>query len=144
MLRQPRIDAAPDNARGRSKGWEMMAIKRVLIVDDSPTERHVLNDMLTEAGYDVIASDNGEDAIHKARHAKPDLILMDVVMPGLNGFQATRAISRDPETQAIPVILCTSKSQETDKIWGMQQGARDYVMKPVSKDELLAKIAALG
>jgi len=121
-----------------------MTIKKILIVDDSPTERHVLNDMLTKAGYDVIASDNGEDAILKARNAKPDLILMDVVMPGLNGFQATRAISRDPETRAIPVILCTSKSQETDKIWGMRQGARDYVMKPVNKDELLAKIAALG
>ena len=76
--------------------------------------------------------------------AKPDMLFLDIEMPGLNGFQATRAISRDPETQAIPVILCTSKSQETDKIWGMQQGARDYVMKPVSKDELLAKIAALG
>jgi twitching motility two-component system response regulator PilH len=121
-----------------------MAIKKILIVDDSPTERHVLNDMLTKAGYDVIASDNGEDAILKARSAKPDLILMDVVMPGLNGFQATRAISRDPDTKAIPVILCTSKIQETDKIWGMRQGARDYVMKPVKKDELLAKIAALG
>src|SRR2546421_4746200 len=73
----------------------MMAIKRVLIVDDSPTERHVLNDMLTKAGYEVVASDNGEDAILKAKTVKPDLILMDVVMPGLNGFQATRAISRD-------------------------------------------------
>jgi len=122
---------------------QAMAIRKILIVDDSPTERHVLNDMLTKAGYEVIASDSGEDAIFQARHASPDLILMDVVMPGLNGFQATRAISRDPATQAIPVILCTSKRQETDKIWGMRQGARDYVMKPVSRDELLAKIAAL-
>jgi len=121
-----------------------MAIKRILIVDDSPTERHVLNDMLTKAGFDVIASDNGEDAILKAKQARPDLILMDVVMPGLNGFQATRAISRDPDTKSIPIILCTSKSQETDKIWGMRQGARDYVVKPVVRDELLAKIAALG
>jgi twitching motility two-component system response regulator PilH len=121
-----------------------MAIKRLLIVDDSPTERHVLNDMLTKAGYEVVASDNGEDAIQKARHAKPDLILMDVVMPGLNGFQATRAISRDPETRSIPIILCTSKSQETDKIWGMRQGARDYIVKPVRKDELIAKITAIG
>ena len=121
-----------------------MTIKRVLIVDDSPTERHVLNDMLTKAGYEVVASDNGEDAILKARHVHPDLILMDVVMPGLNGFQATRAISRDAETRTIPIILCTSKSQETDKIWGMRQGARDYVVKPVDKNELLAKITALG
>ena len=120
-----------------------MAIRKILIVDDSPTERHVLNDMLTKAGYEVVTSDNGEDAILKAKSLKPDLILMDVVMPGLNGFQATRAISRDPETRAIPIILCTSKSQETDKIWGMRQGARDYIVKPVNRDELLEKIAAI-
>jgi len=121
-----------------------MAIKKVLIVDDSPTERHVLNEMLTKAGFEVIVSDNGEDAILKAKHERPDVILMDVVMPGLNGFQATRAISRDPDTRAIPIILCTSKSQETDKIWGMRQGARDYIVKPVNRDELLEKIAAIG
>ena len=121
-----------------------MGIKRILVVDDSATERHMLKDMLTKAGYDVVASENGEDAIVKARQLKPDVILMDVVMPGLNGFQATRAISRDPETKSIPVIMCTSKSQETDKIWGLRQGARDYVVKPVDRDVLLAKIAALG
>jgi twitching motility two-component system response regulator PilH len=138
---------APKPARdhaGAGKQGRAMAIRKILIVDDSPTERHVLNDMLTKAGYEVVASDNGEDAIQKARQVRPDLILMDVVMPGLNGFQATRAISRDPETRLIPIILCTSKSQETDKIWGMRQGARDYVVKPVNKEELLAKIAALG
>jgi twitching motility two-component system response regulator PilH len=121
-----------------------MAIRKILIVDDSPTERHVLNDMLTKSGYEVVTSDNGEDAILKAKALKPDLILMDVVMPGLNGFQATRAISRDPDTRAIPIILCTSKSQETDKIWGMRQGARDYIVKPVKREELLEKIAAIG
>ena len=121
-----------------------MAIKTILVVDDSPTERHMLKDLLRKAGFEVIASDNGEDAISKARTALPDLILMDVVMPGLNGFQATRAISRDPETRRIPIIMCTSKSQETDKIWGMRQGARDYVVKPIDRDELLTKIAALG
>ncbi|HLX27921.1 MAG TPA: response regulator [Casimicrobiaceae bacterium] len=121
-----------------------MGIKRILIVDDSATERHMLKDLLTKAGYDVISSENGEDAIVKARQVKPDLILMDVVMPGLNGFQATRAISRDPETRSIPVIMCTSKSQETDKIWGLRQGAKDYVVKPVDREALLAKIASLG
>ena len=121
-----------------------MAIKRILIVDDSPTERHVLNDLLTKAGFEVVTSDNGEDAIVKSKQVKPDLILMDVVMPGLNGFQATRAISRDPDTRNIPIILCTSKSQETDKIWGLRQGARDYVVKPVDRDELLGKINALA
>ncbi len=126
------------------RGANMGSIRKILIVDDSATERHMLNDLLTKAGFDVVASDNGEDAIVKARAIKPDLILMDVVMPGLNGFQATRAISRDPETKTIPVIMCTSKSQETDKIWGLRQGARDYVVKPIDRDELLAKISSLG
>jgi twitching motility two-component system response regulator PilH len=138
---------APEPAReiaGAQNRVGTMAIRKILIVDDSPTERHVLNDMLTKAGYEVVTSDNGEDAILKAKSVKPDLILMDVVMPGLNGFQATRAISRDPETRTIPIILCTSKSQETDKIWGMRQGARDYIVKPVNRDELLEKIAAIG
>ena len=138
---------APEPAReiaGAQNRVGAMAIRKILIVDDSPTERHVLNDMLTKAGYEVVSSDNGEDAILKAKSLKPDLILMDVVMPGLNGFQATRAISRDPDTRAIPIIMCTSKSQETDKIWGMRQGARDYIVKPVSRDELLEKIAAIG
>ena len=136
---EPSRDIAGAKVQGRT-----MAIRKILIVDDSPTERHVLNDMLTKSGYEVVASDNGEDAILKAKLLKPDLILMDVVMPGLNGFQATRAISRDPDTRSIPIILCTSKSQETDKIWGMRQGARDYIVKPVNRDELLEKIAALG
>ena len=92
----------------------------------------------------MVSSENGEDAIVKARQVKPDLILMDVVMPGLNGFQATRAIARDPETSDIPVIMCTSKSQETDKIWGLRQGAKDYVVKPVDREALLAKIASFG
>ena len=126
------------------KGAMMGSIRKILIVDDSATERHMLKDLLTKAGYDVVASDSAEDAIAKARQVKPDLILMDVVMPGLNGFQATRAISRDPDTKSIPIIMCTSKSQETDKIWGMRQGARDYIVKPVNRDELLEKIAAIG
>jgi twitching motility two-component system response regulator PilH len=133
-----------ERPRGVSATRETMGIRKILIVDDSPTERHVLNDLLTKAGFEVVTSDNGEDAILKSKQVKPDLILMDVVMPGLNGFQATRAISRDPDTRAIPIILCTSKSQETDKIWGLRQGARDYVVKPVDRDELLDKINALA
>jgi twitching motility two-component system response regulator PilH len=143
-LDEMRAPSAASVVAGAKRQGGKMSIKKILIVDDSPTERHVLNDMLTKSGYEVVASDNGEDAIQKAKSLKPDLILMDVVMPGLNGFQATRAISRDPETRAIPIILCTSKSQETDKIWGMRQGARDYIVKPVNRDELLEKISAIG
>jgi twitching motility two-component system response regulator PilH len=103
----------------------------------------VLSEMLAKRGFTVRTAENGDDAMRRIGEERPDLILMDIVMPGQNGFQATRAISRDPDTRTIPIILCTSKSQETDKIWGMRQGARDYVVKPVSKDELLAKIAAI-
>src|SRR5512135_145990 len=139
-----RAVVAQVRSEAERKAGPMSSIRKILIVDDSPTERHVLQDMLTKAGYEVLASDNGEDAIHKSKHLKPDLILMDVVMPGLNGFQATRAISRDPETRSIPIIMCTSKSQETDKIWGLRQGARDYIVKPVNRDELIAKIQSIG
>src|SRR5712675_1377152 len=123
---------------------KFMAIKRILVVDDSPTERAYLQGLLVKKGYEVIIAESGEDGIAKAKSTKPDLILMDVVMPGLNGFQATRQITRDPVTRTVPIILCTSKSQETDKIWGMRQGARDYIVKPVRREELLAKITALG
>ena len=89
-------------------------------------------------------AENGEEALVKIKADKPQLILMDVVMPGKNGFQVTRAIARDPDTQDVPVIICTSKDQETDRIWGLRQGARDYLIKPIDADELLAKIASLG
>ncbi len=121
-----------------------MAIKRVLLVDDSPTERHVIGEILSQAGYEVSLAEDGEKGVALAKSLKPDLIVMDVVMPGLNGFQATRAITKDAETAHIPVILCTTKDQETDKVWGMRQGAKDYVVKPVNGPELLSKIAALG
>ncbi len=121
-----------------------MPIKRVLIVDDSPTERFFLTDLLRKQGYDVITAENGELGVAVAKAEKPDLILMDVVMPGLNGFQATRQLSRNPETAAIPVFLCTTKGQETDRVWGMRQGAVDYLVKPVVAEELIAKIKALG
>ncbi|TCS36864.1 twitching motility two-component system response regulator PilH [Paucimonas lemoignei] len=121
-----------------------MSIKKILIVDDSPTERYFLTDILVKNGFSVSTAENGEEAIVKIKADKPHLILMDVVMPGQNGFQVTRAIARDPETQDVPIIICTSKNQETDRIWGLRQGARDYVVKPVDPQELLSKIAALG
>lgn len=121
-----------------------MAIQKILIVDDSPTERYFLTDILVKNGFSVSTAENGEEALQKIKADKPQLILMDIVMPGQNGFQVTRAISRDPNTQDVPVIICTSKGQETDRIWGLRQGARDYIVKPVDPKELLAKIASLG
>lgn len=121
-----------------------MAIVNVLIVDDSKTELMMLSDLLTKSGFAVRTADCAEEAVKRLAEQKPDLILMDVVMPGQNGFQLTRAISRDPQYADVPIIMCTSKNQETDRVWGMRQGARDYITKPVDGKELLSKISALS
>jgi len=121
-----------------------MPIKSILIVDDSATDRQYLSDLLAKNGYKVSTAQSAEEALAKARQLRPDLVLMDVVMPGQNGFQATRTLARDEATKQIPIIICSSKGQDTDKAWGMKQGARDYIVKPVSGPELLAKISALG
>jgi twitching motility two-component system response regulator PilH len=114
----------------------------ILIVDDSPTEVHVMKSALEKHGYKIESASDGAEAIVKAKSLKPDLIFMDVVMPGVNGFQATRKLSADPDTKSIPVIMVTSKDQETDRIWGMRQGAVDYLVKPVSLTELIEKAQA--
>jgi twitching motility two-component system response regulator PilH len=114
----------------------------ILIVDDSPTEVHVMQQALEKHGYRTAAAADGAEALAKAKLMKPDLIFMDVVMPGVNGFQATRKLAADPDTRSIPVIMVTSKNQETDRIWGMRQGAVDYLVKPVSADTLIEKAQA--
>lgn len=114
----------------------------VLIVDDSPTEVHVLKTHLEKHGIDVLEAYSGEEGLEIAKQHKPDVILMDVVMPGVNGFQATRKLSKDPDTAEIPVIIVTTKDQETDKIWGMRQGAIEYVVKPVTEEGLVEKVRA--
>ncbi len=116
---------------------------RILIIDDSPTEIFAFTRMLEEHGYDVSYATSAEEGIEKARQDKPDLILMDVVMPGMNGFQATRRLAKGAETASIPIIMVTTKNQETDRIWGLRQGARDYLVKPPVETELLAKIRSL-
>ena len=113
---------------------------KVMIVDDSPTEVHVLTTMLTKNGHEVITAVSGEDGVEMAKSEQPDLILMDVVMPGMNGFQATRQISKNDETSAIPVIMVTTKDQETDKVWAMRQGAKDYIVKPVQEKALIEHV----
>lgn len=121
-----------------------MPINKVLVVDDSKTELMFMTDLLQKNGFSVKTAENAEDAFRRLAEEKPDLILMDVVMPGQNGFQLTRAITRDPLYSDVPIIMCTSKNQETDRVWGMRQGASDYITKPVNADELMAKIKALG
>ncbi len=121
-----------------------MPIRKILVVDDSPTERQVLTEILTREGYQVITAQDGNEGIAKSQSEAPDLILMDVVMPGVNGYQATRMIMKNDATSRIPVIICSTKGQETDKIWGLRQGASAYLTKPINARQLLAKIASLG
>ena len=113
---------------------------RVLIVDDSPTETYKFKEMLEKHGFEIITADNGADGVAVARQEKPDVVLMDVVMPGLNGFQATRQLSKGDDTKHIPVIIVTTKDQETDKVWGRRQGASDYLTKPVDEKVLIDTI----
>jgi twitching motility two-component system response regulator PilH len=121
-----------------------MAIQKVLIVDDSKTELMFMSDLLQKNGMTVRTAEGADEAFRRLAEDKPDLILMDVVMPGQNGFQLTRSINRTPEYSDIPIIMCTSKSLETDRVWGLRQGARDYITKPVNAAELIVKIKALG
>lgn len=114
---------------------------RILIVDDSPTETRKLTDILTRHSHEVTSVDNGAQGVAVARAERPDVILMDVVMSGLNGFQATRQLTRTPETAEIPVIIVTTKDQETDRVWGTRQGAKGYLVKPVAEDDLISTIA---
>lgn len=115
----------------------------ILVVDDSATDRFFISDLLGRNGYTVITAVDGDEAVDKARESQPSVVVMDVVMPGRSGFQVTRALRKDPETEQIPVIIVSSKDNETDRIWGMRQGASDYLIKPVSPDQLLAKVQEL-
>ena len=117
---------------------------KVLIVDDSPTETYKLTGMLEKNGHSVITAENGEQGVATAKAEIPDLVLMDIVMPGLNGFQATRQLGKSPETSHIPVIIVTTKDQETDRVWGMRQGAKAYLTKPIDEKDLLATITQVG
>ena len=114
----------------------------VLIVDDSPTEQHVFRTALEKQGYDTVVANDGEAAILAAEQSHPDVIVMDVVMPGMNGFQATRKLSKNPATADIPVVIVSAKGQETDKIWGMRQGAAQYLVKPVTPAEIISAVEA--
>lgn len=113
---------------------------RILIVDDSPTETYKLREILEKHGHQVLEASNGADGVATTRSEQPDLVLMDVVMPGLNGFQATRQLTKGADTRHIPIVIVTTKDQETDRVWGKRQGARDYLTKPVDEAVLLETV----
>lgn len=116
---------------------------RILIVDDSPSQLLGIRRIVEKLGHEAVTAEDGAAGVEAARREKPDLILMDVVMPNLNGFQATRAITRDPSTQHIPIILVTTKDQDTDRVWGIRQGAKAYITKPFNETELTELIEQL-
>jgi twitching motility two-component system response regulator PilH len=115
----------------------------ILIVDDSPTDAYLVKTILEGHGYKTSELSSGTDAVDKAAALKPNLIIMDVVMPGLNGFQATRKITKNPATSSIPVVIVSSKNMESDRAWGLMQGAKEFLVKPVKEDELLAVVKRL-
>ncbi len=118
---------------------------KILIIDDSPTEVYLLQNMVEKHGFETVVANSGEEGIQQAIETRPDAIIMDIVMPGMSGFQATRRLSKDAQTADIPVVIVTTKDQETDRIWGLRQGAVDYIMKPVKEQELVDKLrAAIG
>jgi twitching motility two-component system response regulator PilH len=119
-----------------------MAIQKVMVVDDSETDRFILTEILEKAGYTVVTANSGDECLERVGAENPDLILMDVIMPGLNGFQTTRKLTKDAATAHIPILMCTGKEQATDRLWAIRQGAKDCVLKPVEAAELLAKVKA--
>ncbi|MBN8717176.1 MAG: response regulator transcription factor [Pseudomonadota bacterium] len=116
---------------------------RILLIEDSPTETAVMTQLLERNGHEVIASASAEDGIAACRREKPDLVLMDVILPGMNGFQATRTLTRDAETGHIPILIISTKGLDTDRVWGLRQGAKDYITKPPRESDLVARINAL-
>lgn len=121
-----------------------MPVKKILIADDSATVRHFLIETLAKAGYEISTAQTGEEAVSKAQEEMPDLVLMDIVMPGMNGYQATRAITKHETTKHIPVLVLTSKDMETDRIWALRQGAKEFISKPIEAESLLSKIKAFA
>jgi DNA-binding response OmpR family regulator len=115
--------------------------KKILVVEDSPTQMHMVKATLQARGYNVITAFNGEEGLEMVRREHPELVLLDVVLPGKNGFQICRTLKSSTETKHIPVIMLTSKNQSSDHFWGMKQGADMYLTKPWKADELLEAVA---
>ena len=116
----------------------------ILVVEDSPSELELISHFLNESGYKVIKATDGTEALEKLESEKPDAIITDVVMPGMSGFELCRSLKKNPDTQKVPIVICSSKNQEIDRLWAMRQGADYYVTKPYTREELLRAIKSVA
>jgi len=116
----------------------------ILIVEDSPSELELMSHYLKESGYNVIQANGAKEALEKALSNNPDVIVTDVVMPGMSGFELCRSLKRIPATQKVPIVICSSKNQEIDRLWAMRQGADAYVTKPYTREQLLRAIRSVA
>ncbi|MBD2605585.1 response regulator [Scytonema hofmannii FACHB-248] len=119
-------------------------IGTILIVEDSPSELELMSHYLNESGYNVIKASGAKEALEKAMSEEPDIIVTDVVMPGMSGFELCRSLKRNPVTQKVPIVICSSKNQEIDRLWAMRQGADAYVTKPYTREQLLRAIKSVA
>ena len=115
----------------------------ILVVEDTPSERELMNHYLRESGYTVINAVSAQEALNTAIEQKPDVIITDVVMPGMSGFELCRSLKKHPVTEKVPIIICTSKNQEIDRLWGMRQGADAYITKPFTREQLVRAVKAI-
>jgi twitching motility two-component system response regulator PilH len=135
--------ASSGRERRKNKRTRPSDHTQILVVDDSRTAQHFMSSMLEEGSYETLLADNAESAINLAKLSHPDLIFMDVFMPGINGFQATRKLSKDPDTQDIPVVIVSGNSRGADEFWGKKIGAADFMQKPYSRGELFQRVESL-
>jgi twitching motility two-component system response regulator PilH len=118
-------------------------MRTILVVEDTPSEMKLLSHYLQEGGYEVIGAVSAKEALNKAIELKPDVVITDVVMPGMSGFELCRSLKKNPSTEKVPIIICTSKGQEIDKLWGMRQGADVYITKPFTREELIRAVRSV-
>lgn len=128
----------------REFNMTLTMLSTILIVEDSPSELELMSHYLKESGYEVIQATGAKEALEKASIEKPDVIVTDVVMPGMSGFELCRALKRNPNTENVPIVVCSSKNQDIDRLWAMRQGADAYLTKPYTRDELLLAIKSLA
>jgi two-component system, chemotaxis family, response regulator PixH len=119
-------------------------MRTVLVVEDTPSEMELLTHYLREGGYTVIGAVSAKEALNKAIELKPDVIVTDVVMPGMSGFELCRSLKKHPATEKVPIIICTSKGQDIDRLWGMRQGADVYITKPFTREQLVRAVQSVG